>query len=64
MRGINVAEHDIDWDAVEKPPPKLKAAVKLFIKTGDLRLSQRLSGLDLEDLVELLRRLKVPVFIG
>ena len=38
-------------------------AVRLFIEKGDLRLAQHMSGLDLEDFVELLRNAKVPVFI-
>jgi len=59
-----VESSEIDWDAIERLPPKLRAAVKLFIETGDLRLAQRLSGLDLEDFVELLRSVKVPPFVG
>jgi len=59
-----VESSDVDWDAIERLPPKLRAAVKLFIETGDLRLAQRLSGLDLEDFVELLRNVKVPPFVG
>jgi len=59
-----VRRREADWDAIESLPPRLKAAVKLFIETGDLRLAQRLSGLDLEDFVELLRSVKVPPFVG
>jgi len=59
-----VRRREADWDAIERLPPRLKAAVKLFIETGDLRLAQRLSGLDLEDFVELLRSVKVPPFVG
>jgi len=59
-----VRRREAAWDAIERLPPKLRAAVKLFIETGDLRLAQRLSGLDLEDFVELLRSVKVPPFVG
>jgi PaREP6 domain containing protein len=38
-------------------------AVKLFIEKGDLRLAQRMSGLDLEDFIEILRNARIPVFI-
>jgi hypothetical protein len=33
----------------------------LFIESGDLRLCQKLSGLDLEDFIEVLRRANVWV---
>jgi len=66
--GIDSLEREIrrreaDWDAISRLPPKLRAAVKLYIETGDIRLSQRLSGLDLESFVELLRKVRIPPFI-
>jgi len=30
---------EADWDAIERLPPKLRAAGKLFIETGDLWLA-------------------------
>ena len=59
----DVRTKEADWEEIEKLPPKLKAAVKLYIETGDLRLAQKLSGLSLEEFVQLLRRVKVPPFI-
>jgi len=50
---------EADWRYIDSLPPRIKAAVKLFIETGDLRLSQRISGLGLEDFVEHLRRANV-----
>ncbi|MFP3168546.1 MAG: hypothetical protein RXR01_05500 [Thermoproteus sp.] len=50
---------EADWKYIDSLPPRIKAAVKLFIETGDLRLSQRISGLGLEDFVEHLRRANV-----
>ncbi|MEM0040154.1 MAG: hypothetical protein QXY20_06080, partial [Thermofilum sp.] len=38
-----------DWNYINTLPPRVKAAVILFIEKGDLRLSQKPSGLDLED---------------
>jgi len=52
-----------DWQFIESLPPRLRAAVKFFIETGDLRLAQLLSGLDYEDFRELLRRARVPVLL-
>jgi hypothetical protein len=48
-----------DWNYINTLPPRVRAAVTLFIEKGDLRLSQKLSGLDLEDFIETLRKAKV-----
>jgi hypothetical protein len=48
-----------DWNYINTLPPRVRAAVILFIEKGDLRLSQKLSGLDLEDFIETLRKAKV-----
>ncbi|MEM1569056.1 MAG: hypothetical protein QXP31_06885 [Pyrobaculum sp.] len=50
---------EADWAFIESLPPPVRGAVKLFIETGDLRLAQKISGLDLEDFVEILRRARV-----
>ncbi|BDR92397.1 hypothetical protein Vsou_14900 [Vulcanisaeta souniana JCM 11219] len=50
---------EADWDFINSLPPRVRSAVVLFIETGDLRLAQRLSGLNLEDLVDILRRARV-----
>lgn len=52
-----------DWEFIEKLPPKLKAALKYYIETGDFRVAQQIAGLDFEDFRELLRRAKVPVVL-
>jgi hypothetical protein len=48
---------------IEKLPPKLKAALKYYVETGDFRVAQQIAGLDFEDFRELLRRAKVPVVL-
>ena len=45
-----------DWDFIRSQPPRLRAALELYVETGDLRLAQRISGLVLEDFVELLKK--------
>jgi len=61
--GRRVRRERADWQFIESLPPRLRAAVKFFIETGDLRLAQLLSGLDYEDFRELLRKAKVPVLL-
>lgn len=48
-----------DWEYIKSLPPPVRGAVELFVETGDLRLAQRLSGLPLEDFVDVLRRARV-----
>ncbi|MEM0008547.1 hypothetical protein [Thermofilum sp.] len=50
-----------DWNYINTLPPRVKAAVILFIEKGDLRLSQKPSGLDLEDFIETLRKARVRI---
>jgi len=55
-----VESSEIDWDAIERLPPKLKAAVKLFIETGDLYKAAKLAGMTLDEFNELRLRLRIP----
>ncbi len=52
-----------DWEYIESLPPRLRAALKYYVETGDVRLSQRLSGLDYEEFRELLRKARVPIVL-
>ena len=52
-------KQNADWNYINTLPPRVKAAVILFIEKGDLRLSQKPSGLDLEDFIETLRKARV-----
>ncbi|MEZ0249080.1 MAG: hypothetical protein ABWJ97_07375 [Thermoproteus sp.] len=58
-----VRREKADWSYIESLPPRLKAAVKYFIDTGDFRVAQMLAGLDFEDFRELLRKARVPVVL-
>jgi len=55
-----VESSEIDWDAIERLPPKLRAAVKLFIETGDLYKAAKLAGMSLDEFNELRLRLRIP----
>jgi len=52
---------EADWNYINSLPPRIRVAIKLFIETGNLRLSQKISGLGLEEFVEHLRRANVWV---
>jgi len=52
-----------DWEFIEKLPPKLKAALKYYIETGDIRAAQQIAGMDFEDIRELIRKAKIPIVL-
>ncbi len=58
-----VRRRTADWDFIRRQPPRLRAALVYYIETGDIRTSAKLSGLELEDFRELLRRANVPVVV-
>lgn len=58
-----VRREKAEWTYIESLPPRLKAAVKFFVETGDFRVAQMLAGLDFEDFRGLLRRARVPVVL-
>ena len=45
-----------DWKYIESLPPRVREAVELYVEQGDLRLACELSGLPLDEFVEVLRR--------
>jgi len=52
-----------DWDFIERQPPRVRAALKYYVETGDIRRAALFAGLDLEDFRELLRKAKIPVVV-
>jgi predicted HTH domain antitoxin len=52
---------EADWKFIEAQPPRLRAAIKLYIETGDIRLASRVAGVGLEEFREILRAARVPV---
>ncbi len=56
-----IREREADWEFIERQPPKIRAALKYYIKEGDIRIAAKLSGLSLEGFREKLREANVPV---
>ncbi|HDI02310.1 MAG TPA: hypothetical protein ENF93_01550 [Ignisphaera sp.] len=52
-----------DWDFINKQPPRVREALKYYIEKGDIRLAARLSGLNIEEFRELLRKARIPVVV-
>jgi predicted HTH domain antitoxin len=56
-----IRRREADWGFIESQPPRLRAALKLYVETGDIRLSSAVAGLSLEEFRDLLRAAKIPV---
>jgi len=52
-----------DWEFINRQPPRVRAALRLYVEMGDLRLAQRLSGMPLEGFYELLKKARIPIVI-
>ncbi len=52
-----------DWSFINSQPPRIRAALKLYIEAGDIRLASRLAGMNLDEFRQLLRRARIPVVV-
>ncbi len=49
-----------DWNFIEKQPPRIKAALKYYIETGDLYVASRIAGVTVGKMNELRRKAGIP----
>ncbi|MEM1561262.1 MAG: hypothetical protein QXY26_09170 [Ignisphaera sp.] len=49
-----------NWSFIEKQPPKIRAALKYYIETGDLYVASRIAGLTVEEFNELRKEAGIP----
>jgi len=58
--GREIRRREADWEYINTLPPKLRAAVLLYIEVGDEYKAAKLAGLTLDEFEELRIRAKVP----
>ena len=44
-----IRRREANWSFIEKQPPKIKAALKFYVETGDLYVASRIAGMTLEE---------------
>jgi len=49
-----------DWSFIEEQPPRLKAALKYYVETGDMYVASRIAGLTVDEFNELRVRARIP----
>ena len=55
-----IRREEADWDFIERQPPRVRAALKLYVETGDLYVASRVAGLTIEEFNELRKRANIP----
>ncbi len=49
-----------DWEYIESLPPRLRAALKYYVETGDIYVASRIAGLTVDEFNELRIKARVP----
>ncbi|ACB39270.1 hypothetical protein [Pyrobaculum neutrophilum] len=49
-----------DWQFIESQPPKLRAALKYYVETGDIYVASRIAGMTVDEFNELRIRARIP----
>jgi hypothetical protein len=58
-----IRRSEADWNFIESQPPKIRAALKFYVETGDIRLASRIADMSIEEFRELLRSARIPVVV-
>ena len=59
----DLRRREANWEFINSQPPRIRAALKLYVETGDIRLASKIAGMEIEDFRELLRLAKIPVVV-
>ena len=58
-----IRRREADWDFIKKQPPRIRAALELYVETGDLHLAARIAGMTVDEFNELRIKANIPVVI-
>ena len=58
-----IRRREADWDFIRSQPPRLRAALELYVETGDLHLAARIAGMTVDEFNELRLRARIPVVL-
>jgi hypothetical protein len=55
-----IRRSEADWDFIESQPPKIRAALKFYVETGDLYVASRIADMGIEEFNDLRKRAGIP----
>ncbi len=58
-----IRRREADWDFIGRQPPRLRAALRLYVEMGDMRMASKVAGLTLEEFRRVLREARIPVVV-
>ncbi len=55
-----IRRREADWEFIESQNPKVRAALKFYIETGDLYVASRIADMSVEEFNDLRKRARIP----
>jgi hypothetical protein len=55
-----IRRSEADWNFIESQPPKIRAALKFYVETGDLYVASRIADMSIEEFNDLRKRAGIP----
>ena len=49
-----------NWDFINRQEPKVKAALKFLVETGDLRTASKLAGMNVDEIASIAKKANIP----
>ncbi len=60
LEAKEIRRREANWEFIEKQPPRLKAALKYYVETGDLYVASRIAGMTIEEFNILRIKANIP----
>jgi hypothetical protein len=51
---------EADWEFINSQPPRIRAALKLYVETGDMYVASRVADVSVEEFNELRKKAGIP----
>ena len=51
---------EANWEFINSQPPRIKAALKLYVETGDMYVASRIADVSVEEFNELRKKAGIP----
>jgi hypothetical protein len=56
----DLRRREADWEFINSQPPRIRAALKLYVETGDMYVASRVADLSVEEFNELRKKAGIP----
>jgi len=56
----DLRRREADWEFINSQPPRIRAALKLYVETGDMYVASRVADVSVEEFNELRKKAGIP----